>query len=124
MTAGNTPEETRVGDRECPRFRRRLDIEPSDTLQWSADETDTLTVEVVRQRDGAFADDELKAPLGGDSAETHDLAGSETDSAFTEDARVAVGVADANVLIDDTDTSSDGCPSSRDPTPSHDAGPN
>jgi len=43
-------------------------------------------VEVVRQRHGAFEDDDLKAPMGGDGSETHDFAGHEADVVFTEDA--------------------------------------
>lgn len=67
-------------------LRRRLDIEAGDKLRWNTDEDGNLTVEVVRQRYGAFADDDLKAPLGGDGLETHDLAGHEDDAAFVEDA--------------------------------------
>lgn len=63
-------------------LRRRLDIEPGDTLQWSVDDGN-LTVEVVKQEYGAF-DDFEPVPMGGDGTETHDLAGSETDPAFTE----------------------------------------
>jgi AbrB family looped-hinge helix DNA binding protein len=90
MATENTPEETRVSDGGMvtipASFRRRLDIEPGDKLRWDTDGEDNLTVEVVRQRYGAFEDDELKAPLGGDSDDTHDLAGNEADSAFAEDA--------------------------------------
>jgi hypothetical protein len=43
-------------------------------------------VEVVRQRYGAFEDDDVKAPMGGDCLDSHDVAGHETDPAFTEDA--------------------------------------
>lgn len=57
-------------------LRRRLDIEPGDELRWSVTEDDELTVEVVRQRYGAFDDFEA-APMGGDGLETHDLAGHE-----------------------------------------------
>jgi hypothetical protein len=46
---------------------------------------ETSLVEIVRQRYGAFEDDDLKAPMGGDSRETHDLAGHEEDPAFSED---------------------------------------
>jgi AbrB family looped-hinge helix DNA binding protein len=88
MATENTLEETRVGDEGTvtipASLRRRLDIEPGDTLRWDTDGADSLTVEVVRQRYGAFEDDDLKAPLGGDSDETHDLAGHEADSAFVE----------------------------------------
>jgi antitoxin PrlF len=66
-------------------IRRRLDIEPGDKLRWETDESGDLTVTVVRQRYGAFDDDDLKAPMGGDGLETHDLAGHEDDPAFTED---------------------------------------
>jgi len=40
---------------------------------------------VVKQRYGAFEDDDMKAPMGGDSLETHDLTGNEEDPAFRED---------------------------------------
>jgi hypothetical protein len=36
--------------------------------------------------DEAFDDDDLKAPMGGDSLGSHDLAGNEDDPAFAEDA--------------------------------------
>jgi AbrB family looped-hinge helix DNA binding protein len=35
-------------------FRRRLDIEPGDTLRWSADDEGHLSVEVVHERAGVF----------------------------------------------------------------------
>lgn len=60
-------------------LRRRLDIEPGDKIRWEG-EGETLSVEIVRQRRGAFADDEVKADLGGDSVETHDLAGYDAES--------------------------------------------
>lgn len=90
MATGDAPEVTTVSDRGMvtipASLRRRLDIEAGDKLRWEADDDGTLSVEVVRQRYGAFEDDELKAPLGGDGLETHDLAGHEEDPAFTEDA--------------------------------------
>lgn len=89
MATGEAPEETTVSDRGMvtipASLRRRLDIEAGDKLRWTVDDG-TLSVEVVRQRYGAFEDDEVKAPLGGDGLETHDLAGHEEDPAFTEDA--------------------------------------
>jgi len=90
MAAEEAPEETKVSDRGMVTIpadlRRRLDIEPGDKLRWDIDEEGTLSVEVVKQRYGAFADDDMKAPMGGDSLETHDLAGNEEDPAFAEDA--------------------------------------
>jgi len=90
MAAEEAPEETKVSDRGMvtipANLRRRLDIEPGDKLRWDTDEAGALSVEVVKQRYGAFADDEMKAPMGGDSLETHDLAGNEEDPAFAEDA--------------------------------------
>ena len=90
MAADEAPEETTVSDRGMvtipAALRRRLDIEPGDKLRWSADDEGDLSVEVVKQRYGAFDDDDLKAPMGGDSLDTHDLAGSEDDQAFAEDA--------------------------------------
>jgi len=56
-------------------LRRQLDIEPGDKLRWNTDEEENISVEVVKQRYGAFEDDHRKAPMGGDGLETHDLAG-------------------------------------------------
>jgi len=39
---------------------------------------------VDKQRHGAFEDDDVKAPMGGDGLETHDRAGHEADPAFME----------------------------------------
>jgi AbrB family looped-hinge helix DNA binding protein len=90
MAADSPPEETKVSDHGMvtipAALRRRLDIEAGDKLRWTVTDSGDLTVEVVRQRYGAFEDDDLQAPMGGDSLETHDLAGSEDDPAFTEDA--------------------------------------
>jgi antitoxin PrlF len=89
MATQETPEETKVSDSGVvtvpASIRQRLDIEPGDKLRWSIDEEGNLTVEVVRERYGAFEDDDLKADLGGDGLETHDLAGYEDDPAFAED---------------------------------------
>jgi AbrB family looped-hinge helix DNA binding protein len=90
MATEDVPEETKVSDRGMvtipATLRRRLDIEAGDKLRWDADEEGNLSVEVVRQRYGAFADDDLKADLGGDGPDNHDLAGYEDDPAFAEDA--------------------------------------
>lgn len=90
MVTEESPEETKVSDRGMvtipASLRRRLDIEAGDKLRWEIDDEGTLSVEVVHQRYGAFEDDDLKAPMGGKSLETHDLAGHEADPAFTEDA--------------------------------------
>lgn len=89
MATDEGPEETTVSDRGMvtipAALRHRLDIEPGDKLRWDTDEEGNLSVEVVRQRYGAFEDDDLKAPMGGDSRDTHDLAGHEDDPAFAED---------------------------------------
>lgn len=89
MATENVPEETTVSDSGMvtipAALRRRLDIEPGDKLRWDVDEEGTLSVEVVKQRYGAFDDFEA-VPMGGDGLETHDLAGHEADPAFTEDA--------------------------------------
>lgn len=88
MTTEDPPEETTINDRGMvtipASLRRRLDIEAGDRLRWDVDEDGDLTVEVVRQRYGAFDDDDLKAPMGGDALETHDLSGKEDDPAFAE----------------------------------------
>jgi len=90
MVAEDGPGESKVSERGLvtipAKLRRRLDIEPGDKLRWDTDEEGNLSVEVVKQRYGAFADDDMKAPMGGDSVETHDLAGNEEDPAFAEDA--------------------------------------
>ena len=44
-----------------------------------------MSVEFDHQRTGVFDDDDMKAPMGGDGLETHDLAGYEQDPAFFED---------------------------------------
>ena len=90
MATEDAPEETTVSDRGMvtipASLRRRLDIEAGDKLRWHIDENDGLNVQVVRQRYGAFADDNFKADLGGDGLETHDLTGYESDPVFGEDA--------------------------------------
>lgn len=88
MATDDAPEETTVSDRGMvtipASLRRRLDIEPGDKIRWDADAEGNLSVEVVKQRYGAF-DDFEPAPMGGDGLETHDLAGYENDPAFSED---------------------------------------
>lgn len=83
MARDESTEVTKVRDRGMvpipASLRRRLDIEAGDKLRSSLDESGALHVEVVRQRYGAFEDDTLKAALGGDGPETHDLAGHEDD---------------------------------------------
>jgi AbrB family looped-hinge helix DNA binding protein len=90
MVTDGAPEETTVSDRGMVTIpadlRRRLDIEAGDKLRWDVDTEGNLSVEIVRQRYGAFEDDDKKAPMGGDGLETHDIAGHEADTAFTEDA--------------------------------------
>ena len=90
MATEDAPEETTVSDRGMitipASLRRRLDIEAGDKLRWNIDDKGDLSVEVVRQRYGAFEDDDKKAPMGGDGLETHDIAGHEADSEFTEGA--------------------------------------
>ncbi|MFD1585606.1 AbrB/MazE/SpoVT family DNA-binding domain-containing protein [Halorientalis brevis] len=90
MATEDTPEETKVSERGMvtipAALRRRLDIEAGDKLRWDTDEEGNLSIEIVRQRYGAFEDDDLKASMGGDGLETHDLTGNEDDPAFPEDA--------------------------------------
>ena len=90
MAADEASAETTVSDRGMvtipAALRRRLDIEPGDKLRWTTNDEGDLSVEVVKQRYGAFDDDEMKAAMGGDSLDTHDLAGGEDDPAFEEDA--------------------------------------
>jgi len=89
MATDRVPEETTVSDRGMitipASLRRRLDIEAGDKLRWDVDDEGNLSVEVVKQRYGAF-DDFEPVPMGGDGLETHDLAGYEDDPAFSEDA--------------------------------------
>ena len=89
MAAEDGPQETTVSDRGMVTIpadlRQRLDIESGDKLRWTTDDEGTLSVEVLKQRYGAFQDDRMKSPMGGDSLETHNLAGDETDAVFIED---------------------------------------
>jgi AbrB family looped-hinge helix DNA binding protein len=88
MATDETPDETTVSDRGMvtipASLRRRLDIEAGDKLRWNLDDDGNLSVEVIKQRYGAF-DDFQAVSMGGDGAETHDLAGYEDDPAFSED---------------------------------------
>jgi AbrB family looped-hinge helix DNA binding protein len=88
MATEEAPEETKVSDRGMvtipASLRRRLDIEAGDKLRWDVDDEGNLSVEVVKQRYGAF-DDFEPVSMGGDGLETHDLAGYEDDPAFSED---------------------------------------
>lgn len=60
------------------RVRDRLDIEPGDKLRWTA-EGDELSVEVVKERHGAFSDLEpIDVGEPTDAATDHDLVGEES----------------------------------------------
>ncbi|WP_049909451.1 AbrB/MazE/SpoVT family DNA-binding domain-containing protein [Halorubrum saccharovorum] len=87
MATEEAPEETTVSDRGMvtipAELRRRLDIEPGDKLRWTTDDEGNLSVEVVKQRYGAF-DDFEPVSMGGGGSETHDLAGHEDDPTFSE----------------------------------------
>lgn len=87
MATEDAPEETKVSDRGMvtipASLRRRLDIEAGDKLRWDIDEEGNLSVEIVKQRYGAF-DDFEPVPMGGEGSETHDVAGYEEDPAFSE----------------------------------------
>jgi len=86
MATDDAPLETKVSDRGMvtipASLRRRLDIEAGDKLRWKTDDEGALSVEVVKQRYGAF-DDFEPVPMGGGS-ENHDLAGHEDDPIFSE----------------------------------------
>lgn len=88
MATDEVPQETKVSDRGMvtipASLRRRLDIEAGDKLRWDVDEDGTLTVEVVKQRYGAF-DDFEPVSMGGGGSEKHDVAGHEEDPVFSED---------------------------------------
>ena len=68
MATEGAPEETPVSDRGMVTIpvdlRRRLEIKPGDKLRWNTDEEGNLSVEVVKQRYGAF-DDFEPVPMGG-----------------------------------------------------------
>ena len=87
MTTNAPPEETTVSDRGMvtipASLRHRLDIEAGDKLRWDVDDDGTLSIEIVKQRYGAF-DDFEPVSMGGDGSETHDLAGHDDDSVFSE----------------------------------------
>ncbi|ERJ07133.1 transcriptional regulator protein [Halorhabdus tiamatea SARL4B] len=87
MATDEAPMETTVSDRGMvtipAELRRRLDIEPGDKLRWETDEEGTLSVEVLKQRYGAF-DDFEPIPMGGGGSESHDIAGHEDDPALSE----------------------------------------
>jgi len=63
--------------------RRAARVEAGDKLRWDADDDGNLSVEVVKQRYGAF-DDFEPVSMGGGGSETHDLGGHEDDPAFSE----------------------------------------
>ncbi|MCL9814754.1 AbrB/MazE/SpoVT family DNA-binding domain-containing protein [Natranaeroarchaeum aerophilus] len=88
MATGDAPEETKVSDRGMvtipASLRRRLDIEPGDKLRWNVDGED-LSVKIVRQRYGAFEDDDLQADFGSTDSGAHDVAGYDSDPSFGED---------------------------------------
>ena len=85
-------EETMITDRGMVTIpdvlRRRLDIKAGDKLRWAVDDEGELTVEVVKQRHGAFDDFEA-VPMSGDGQETHDVAGHEQDPTMSGDGRPA-----------------------------------
>lgn len=78
MATEGLSKETKVSERgriTIPAdVRRCLNIEPGDTLRWETDDKGTLSVEVVKQRYGAF-DDFEPVSMGGSGSETHDSAG-------------------------------------------------
>ncbi|MFW5900154.1 MAG: AbrB/MazE/SpoVT family DNA-binding domain-containing protein [Halodesulfurarchaeum sp.] len=86
MAAEEGPVETTVSDRGMvtipAALRRRLDIEPGDKLRWAIDDGE-LTVELRKQQYGAF-DDLDAVSMGGDGADTHDVAGHERDRTISE----------------------------------------
>ena len=77
MATQEPPGETKVSDSGVvtvpAALRRRLDIEPGDKLRWNTDDDGNLTVEVVRQRYGAFEDAETTT-FDNDPLDTHDTA--------------------------------------------------
>lgn len=56
-------------------IRRETDIEPGDRLLWSVEDDDTLSVEVISQRYGAFSElDPVDVGEETDAADDHDKA--------------------------------------------------
>lgn len=70
MASEEAADETTVNERHAvtipSAIRRRLDIEPGDKVRWTVTEAGELSVEVTRNRHGAFTDFE---PV--DMEETH-----------------------------------------------------
>ncbi|ELZ21574.1 AbrB family transcriptional regulator [Halosimplex carlsbadense 2-9-1] len=58
-----------------------LDLEEDGLIRWYLTEDGDVSIEFDHQRTGVFDDDDMKAPMGGDALETHDLAGEESRSA-------------------------------------------
>ncbi|EFW90468.1 transcriptional regulator [Haladaptatus paucihalophilus DX253] len=60
MASNQVTDETTVNDGHSvtvpSQIRDALDIEPGDKLRWRLDDEENLTVEVVKQRFGAFDD--------------------------------------------------------------------
>ncbi len=77
MVTQETPEETKVSDSGVvtvpASIRQRLDIEPGDKLRWHTEDDGSLSVEIVRERYGAFEGAET-ATFEDDPVETHDTA--------------------------------------------------
>ena len=75
-----TSDETTVNDRggtTIPaEIRDELGIDSGDKIRWTVTEAGDLSVEVVKQKTGVFADFE-PASLGGDGARTHNTTGAE-----------------------------------------------
>ncbi|MUV57664.1 AbrB/MazE/SpoVT family DNA-binding domain-containing protein [Halogeometricum sp. CBA1124] len=83
MAAEDSSEETKVSESGMvtipAAIRRRLDIEPGDTIRWEVADDGSLSVDVVHERYSAFGDFE-PASMGGDGLDTHDLAGHEREA--------------------------------------------
>ena len=78
MATHGPAEETKVSESGVvtipAALRRRIDIEPGDKLRWSIDADGNLSVEIVRQRYGAFEGAETTT-FEDDPLDTHDLGG-------------------------------------------------
>lgn len=78
MAADELTDETTVNDRYAvtipAAIRRRLDVEPGDTVRWHLDDSEELTISVRKERFGMF-DDFEPASLGvARGADDHDAA--------------------------------------------------
>lgn len=88
MATDDPTDTTTVSDRYAvtvpAEIRQRLDIEPGDKLRWRITDDETLRVEILEQRYGAF-DDFEPADMGEtDAVDEHDVMGVDAELEQTE----------------------------------------